>query len=113
MYADSHSLSGNSGRQDIAWPDNRPYESVVVLDKYVSLVESMDKKEMMLEKGEHTFAFSIIVPSASPTYERCQYGRVRHTVTAKAKGLGPMGGDVMSEEKQLFLVVNVCLCLFN
>ena len=39
-------------------------------------------------------------------YERCQYGRVRHTITAKAKGLGPMGGDIVSSPKDAFLICN-------
>jgi len=40
-------------------------------------------------------------------YERCQYGRVRHSITAKAKGLGNMGGDILSPEKPVFLITNV------
>lgn len=39
-------------------------------------------------------------------YERCQYGRVRHVVTAKAKGLGPMNSDVVSIDKPTYFVVN-------
>lgn len=61
---------------------------------------------MHLEKGEHTFAFSILVPSSTPTYERCPHGRVRHIVTARAKGLGPMHSDVVSEEKPITLIAN-------
>ncbi|KAK4702557.1 hypothetical protein P7C70_g3666, partial [Phenoliferia sp. Uapishka_3] len=92
------------GKMEIAWPDNRPYESAIVLDKLVTLFE--EDKDVLLSKGEHTFAFSIIVPSSTATYERCAFGRVRHSVTAKAKGLGAMGGDVISNEKTLFLIVN-------
>ena len=86
-----------------------------------------EDKDTVLEKGEHVFAFSMIVPSSSGAlrsallggtrltistrntapYERCQYGRVRHFVTAKARGLGTLGGDVHSNEKELFLIVNV------
>lgn len=93
------------GRQDISWGDSRPYESGICLDKEVALFSGKD--EVVLDKGEHQFSFSIIVPSSTPTCERCQWGRVRHTVVAKAKGLGQLGGDVLSTEKPLFLIVNV------
>jgi hypothetical protein len=93
------------GRQDISWGDSRPYESSICLDKEVALFSGKD--EVVLDKGEHQFSFSIIVPSSTPTCERCQWGRVRHTVVAKAKGLGQLGGDVLSTEKPLFLIVNV------
>ncbi|ORY92838.1 hypothetical protein BCR35DRAFT_298406 [Leucosporidium creatinivorum] len=92
------------GRQDISWGDSRPYESGICLDKEVALFSGKD--EVVLDKGEHQFSFSIIVPSSTPTCERCQWGRVRHTVVAKAKGLGQLGGDVLSTEKPLFLIVN-------
>ncbi|KAM0748179.1 hypothetical protein T439DRAFT_328164 [Meredithblackwellia eburnea MCA 4105] len=92
------------GKQDIGWPDGTPYESGHILDKVVSLVES--DQDVLLAKGTHTFTFSIIVPSQSATYERCRYGRVRHSVIAKAKGIGSMGGDVVSNERVLFLIVN-------
>lgn len=90
---------------DIGWPDNRPYETTTSLDKEVRLFEH--DKDVLLPKGEHTFSFQIIVPSTTATYERCPFGRVRHTVVAKAKGLGSMGGDIVSNEKTLFLIVNV------
>lgn len=62
-----------------------------------------DDKETLLGKGEHTFEFLIIVPSSTASYERCQHGRVRHSIMAKAKG----PGLELSDEKPLFLVVNV------
>ncbi|BGP40006.1 hypothetical protein JCM10450v2_003986 [Rhodotorula kratochvilovae] len=92
------------GRYDIGWPDSTPYESGICLERTVSLIQ--EGEEAQLEKGEHTFEFIIIVPAGSACYERCQYGRVRHMITAKAKGLGPMGGDIMSNEKPVFLIVN-------
>lgn len=92
------------GRADIGWPD-AAYESTLSLDKEVTLLQ--EDSDVLLEKGEHTFQFSIIVPSSTAPYERCSYGRVRHFIVAKAKGLGPMGGDVVSDEKPLFLIVNV------
>lgn len=93
------------GRQDISWGDSKPYESGVCLDKEVALFSGKD--EVVLEKGEHQFAFSIIVPSSTACCERCSWGRVRHSVVAKAKGLGHLNGDVLSTEKPLFLIVNV------
>ncbi|GAA5959797.1 hypothetical protein JCM21900_001018 [Sporobolomyces salmonicolor] len=92
------------GLYDIGWNDSTPYESGVCLEKTVALFR--DGEVVELEKGEHTFEFIIIVPSQTACYERCQYGRVRHTITAKAKGLGNMGGDVMSNEKPVFLITN-------
>lgn len=46
------------------------------------------------------------LPILLAPYERCQYGRVRHFVVAKARGLGNLGGDIHSNEKELFLIVN-------
>lgn len=45
-------------------------------------------------------------PLPGTGYERCQFGRVRHTITAKAKGLGPMNSDILSKEKPTYLIVN-------
>ncbi|ORY80773.1 hypothetical protein BCR35DRAFT_304355 [Leucosporidium creatinivorum] len=100
------------GRQDIGWSDNRPYESSIVLDREVTLHDSLSSKSddddahLRLERGEHTWEFSIIVPSSTPTYERSPWGRVRHRVVARAKGLGKLGSEVTSVEKELMLVVN-------
>lgn len=93
------------GRQDISWGDSRPYESNICLDKEVALFSG--NEEVTLDKGEHTFAFSIICPSSTACCEKCLWGRVRHTVVAKAKGLGQLGSDVLSAEKPLYLIVNV------
>ncbi|KAI5474797.1 Ankyrin repeat protein [Pseudohyphozyma bogoriensis] len=91
------------GLQDIAFPNNeKPYESAVTLSREVSL---LDGGEVELEKGEHTFEFSIIVPSSTGPYERSMHGRLRHTVVAKAEGIGARGGDI-SITKQVFFVVN-------
>ncbi|TNY20512.1 hypothetical protein DMC30DRAFT_416925 [Rhodotorula diobovata] len=92
------------GRYDIGWPDSSPYESGVCLERTVSLIQ--EGEDAQLGKGEHTFEFIIIVPASAACYERCQYGRVRHTITAKAKGLGPMGGDIVSSPKDAFLICN-------
>ncbi|GAA6011947.1 hypothetical protein JCM10207_003437 [Rhodosporidiobolus poonsookiae] len=91
-------------RYDIGWNDSSPYESGVCLERTVSLLG--EGEEVHLEKGEHVFEFMIIVPANSACYERCQYGRVRHSITAKAKHLGPMGGDLYSQERAVFCVIN-------
>ncbi|GAA5824110.1 hypothetical protein JCM11251_001526 [Rhodosporidiobolus azoricus] len=92
------------GRYDIGWPDQTPYESGKCLERTVSLVQG--DEELQLEKGEHVFEFIIIVPANTACYERCQYGRVRHSITAKAKGLGITGGDLLSNEKPIFCIEN-------
>lgn len=81
------------------------------MDKEVALFSG--KEEVTLDKGEHTFAFSIICPSSTACCEKCLWGRVRHTVVAKAKGLGQLGSDVLSAEKPLFLIVNVSVEALN
>ncbi|GAA5851155.1 hypothetical protein JCM8547_004149 [Rhodosporidiobolus lusitaniae] len=93
------------GRYDIGWNDASPYESGTILERTVSLLGE-NEPELPLEKGEHVFEFMIIVPANSACYERCQYGRVRHSITAKAKGLGLTGGDLMSNERPVFLIIN-------
>ncbi|GAA5899240.1 hypothetical protein JCM6882_009292 [Rhodosporidiobolus microsporus] len=92
------------GRYDIGWPDQTPYESGKCLERTVSLVQG--NEELHLAKGEHMFEFIIIVPANTACYERCQYGRVRHSITAKAKGLGITGGDLLSNEKPIFCIEN-------
>ncbi|GAA5989603.1 hypothetical protein JCM10908_000549 [Rhodotorula pacifica] len=92
------------GRYDIGWTDSTPYESGICLERTVSLLK--EGEEVQLERGEHTFEFVLIVPAAAACYERCQYGRVRHMITAKAKGLGPMNSDILSKEKPTYLIVN-------
>lgn len=91
------------GRQDVSFGDMRAPEHGTSLDKSVSICDD----QVALEKGEHRFTFSIIVPSSTACYERSQHGRVRHTVTAKAKGLGQLGGDILSPSRRLILIVNV------
>lgn len=69
--------------------------------------EEDDSAHLKLERGEHTWEFSILIPSSTPTYERSPWGRVRHRVVARAKGLGKLGTEVTSVEQELMLVVNV------
>ncbi|KAM0787813.1 hypothetical protein ACM66B_003867 [Microbotryomycetes sp. NB124-2] len=93
------------GRQDVSWGEARPWETHTTLDKEVSLFGT-GKRDVELDKGEHRFAFSIIVPSSTACCERCTYGRTRHSVYAKAKGLGQLGTDVLSVERPVFLIAN-------
>lgn len=98
--------------KDIGWSDHHPHESnVTILDREVTLHDSTgsasDDAHLRLEKGCHEFEFVVIIPSSTPTYERCCWGRTRFRVVAKAKGLGSLGTDVSSVEKELFLVANV------
>ncbi|GAA5879422.1 hypothetical protein JCM3774_005236 [Rhodotorula dairenensis] len=92
------------GQYNIGWTDNTPYESGTCLERTVSLLN--EGEEVQLERGEHTFEFTLIVPATAACYERCQYGRVRHVITAKAKGLGPMNSDIVSIDKPTYFVVN-------
>lgn len=92
------------GRQDINFGDMRASESSISLDKEVTL---NIRQNAVLEKGEHRFGFSLIIPSSTACFERCNWGRVKHTVTATAKGLGQLGGDVVSPAVRLALIVNV------
>ncbi|GAA5989614.1 hypothetical protein JCM10908_000553 [Rhodotorula pacifica] len=92
------------GQYNIGWTDSTPYEGGTCLERTVSLLK--EGEEVQLEKGEHTFEFTLIVPASAACYERCQYGRIRHVVSAKAKGLGPMNSDIVSIDKPMYLVVN-------
>ncbi|KAM0748149.1 hypothetical protein T439DRAFT_382626 [Meredithblackwellia eburnea MCA 4105] len=117
--------------QTIAWP-NRPHEMSSPLDKSVHLIgtesgagtdaygvngsnagthddhsDDTPGHGLFLEKGQHTFSFSIIIPSSSATSERCPYGRIRQSVWAEAKGIGGiLGGEVKSKEVPFYLVTN-------
>ncbi|BGP01253.1 Proteophosphoglycan ppg4 [Rhodotorula toruloides ATCC 204091] len=91
-------------RYDIAWPDTTPYESGVCLERTVSLVN--DGEEMQLDKGEHTFEFIVHIPPSTPPYERSIYGRVRAGCQAVARSLGPLGSDLLTPERRIYICVN-------
>lgn len=69
------------------------------MNKEVSLFD--DREGVMLERGEHSFSFRLLVPSRLPTYEDCPYGHIGFAVVAKAEGIGS------SDEQPLCLIVNV------
>lgn len=86
------------GSQCINFPSGA-YETFPVLDKYVEIDKTY------LEKGTHKFEFSIIIPSSTPGYERCAYGRVYYYVRAKAISAGPLGFD-LTDSREVLLVIN-------
>lgn len=95
------------GKQEIEWPnDGRPREAGTIFTKTIELV---GEKDTQLDKGEHTFAFTINVPSTSAPYERCRWGKVKHAVVAKAKlaGGGPLSAEVSSKEQPCYVIVKV------
>lgn len=73
---------------------NGQYETYPTLHKIVEL----DTGAQMLGPGEHTYAFSFVVPSDTASGERCVYGRTYHKLVATAPGLGKMGGDLVAED---------------
>ncbi|TIA70912.1 hypothetical protein E3P91_02859 [Wallemia ichthyophaga] len=86
------------GSQCINFPSGA-YETFPVLDKFVEIDKTY------LEKGTHKFEFSIIIPSSTPGYERCAYGRVYYYVRAKAISAGPLGFD-LTDSREVLLVIN-------
>lgn len=59
----------------------------------------------MALQGQHSFAFTLVVPSSSAPYERSQYGRVYYKIVATAKGDGLIGTDLVAE-RDVHIVVN-------
>ena len=86
------------GSQCINFPSGA-YETFPVLDK------ALEIEKTYLEKGTHKFEFSIIIPSSTPGYERCAYGRVYYYVRARALNAGPLGFD-LSDSREVLLVIN-------
>ncbi len=79
------------GEQAIQWPSHaRPREASTILSRQIDLLEG---KARQLDKGEHTFTFTISVPSTSAPYERCKWGKVKHAIVAKATVLFTMRDD--------------------
>ncbi|KAH8924523.1 hypothetical protein BT69DRAFT_1261304 [Atractiella rhizophila] len=88
------------GNVDLHLSQPRKVKEVVVVLKTFSSLSFPDKntftvplleKELKieigreLEKGDHSFVFSFIIPSSAAPYERCRYGRIWSKVTATAK----------------------------
>ncbi|GAA5824184.1 hypothetical protein JCM11251_001557 [Rhodosporidiobolus azoricus] len=93
------------GQYDIGWPDSsRPYESGKFLERTVSLVQGSEG--LKLEKGEHTFEFVFVIPDNSACYTRCRFGRIRHYITARARGINKAGSDLVSNDKPIYCIAN-------
>ena len=61
--------------------------------------------EHAYDKGEHTFAFSLVVPASSPVFEKCRWGKVVHTIDAVAEGVGRIASNVTAS-RPIYLVGN-------
>ncbi|ORY91766.1 hypothetical protein BCR35DRAFT_299089 [Leucosporidium creatinivorum] len=68
------------GLTDASAGSGYPYETTTSLCKELEL----DLKGEVVEAGKHAFNFSFIVPSSTAPYQRCNYGRTRHSVKATA-----------------------------
>ncbi|KAH8926803.1 hypothetical protein BT69DRAFT_1317341 [Atractiella rhizophila] len=77
------------------------WEEWTPIDKELRLPAS----SKLFAPGEYTFEFSFIIPASSAPYDRGQYGRVYHKLTAIAKGVGMFGSNI-SSEALLPVVVN-------
>lgn len=82
---------GVRAHSDIGFPD-RPMESQLLFTQDLDI----DLRTETLEKGDHVFEWSFVVPSSLGPYERGPFGRTYHKVVAKVKGAGVIG-DLESE----------------
>ncbi|KZV93252.1 hypothetical protein EXIGLDRAFT_835886 [Exidia glandulosa HHB12029] len=56
----------------------------------------------MLDKGEHTFAWSLAIPRTAPSQERCSFGRVYHRLHA----IVDCANGALKDDVPLLLTVN-------
>ncbi|KDE07950.1 hypothetical protein MVLG_01857 [Microbotryum lychnidis-dioicae p1A1 Lamole] len=66
------------------------YETSTTLHKDVFV----DLNGEMLPAGTHAFNFSFIIPSTTAVYQKCNFGRVRHSVKATAYFTGALAGNI-------------------
>ncbi|KAK4056513.1 hypothetical protein OIO90_002360 [Microbotryomycetes sp. JL221] len=90
------------GLSDAYGGSGSSYESTQTL--YKELV--LDLKDELFEAGTHAFEFSFIVPSNTAVYQRCVFGRVRHSIKATAKFPGRFSPSVSSSPANVYLVAN-------
>ncbi|KZV98613.1 hypothetical protein EXIGLDRAFT_763295 [Exidia glandulosa HHB12029] len=76
---------------------NQPSESGVLTEYFCNL-----NTPHKLDKGDHTFAWSLTIPRNAAPYERCSFGRVYHRLQAVVEG--PSG--TLKEEIPLEVIVN-------
>lgn len=48
-------------------------------------------------QGEHVWRYNLSLPTATATYERCQYGKIFHRLIATGHGLGLLGSDLIAQ----------------
>lgn len=91
---------------NICFPDFA-YEFGQSVEAEVSIEASSDssKEDRVYEKGKHSFAFTLILPSSMAPFERSQYGRVFYKLIALATGDGFMGSDIVGE-RDVHIVAN-------
>ncbi|KAF8306103.1 hypothetical protein DL93DRAFT_2088997 [Clavulina sp. PMI_390] len=89
---------------NVCFPDFS-YEYGREVQSQVAMSPEKEGRLIELAKGEHSFAFTLMVPSSAAPYERSQYGRVYYRVVATAKGDGLIGSD-LTGERDVHIVVN-------
>lgn len=52
--------------------------------------------ERVYVSGDHTFMFSVIIPSSTAPYERGEYGWIEHKLVATARGEGVFKPNIES-----------------
>ena len=77
------------------------YESGETTEAEVSLTSPND--EVLLEKGEHNYAFTIIIPSSLAPSEKSKHGRIFYKIVGTAKGVGFMGSYIKAEQRIIII----------
>ncbi|ORY91745.1 hypothetical protein BCR35DRAFT_286729 [Leucosporidium creatinivorum] len=90
------------GLCDASGGSGQPYESSTTLHKELEI----DLKGEIIEAGDHAFNFSFIVPSNTAPYQRCNYGRTRHSVKATASFAGAFTPSVSSPPIAVYVVAS-------
>lgn len=70
------------GLTDISAGPSWPHESTETIHKELAI----DLHGEELPAGKHAFNFSFLLPSNTAPYQRCQYGRTRHSGTSLNTG---------------------------
>lgn len=70
----------------------------------VSLLET-DGTNRVWVKGEHSFLFTLVIPSSTAPFQRCEFGSIEHKIVAVAEGDGFANTNVTAEVP-IFLAAN-------